>query len=390
MMRARRTTSRRITERTDLRETRVDRERKVIRDVKVLGLVSKNGRRYTRDAIREAARLYEGRKVKANHPRKPNEIRDVDDTLGWFEGIEIREDGLYAREFHYLESHPLSARIVEAADRNPALFGFSHNIQGDTRDEADGTETVTRITEVRSVDLVDDPATTGGLFEGRVMVRLREFFETLKVPTLSAKAGKATLKRLFEGGMMDADMPIDDAPPDEGAPAEDHISALKNGFRAACVAVLDGEGDAKAKLAKMKEILNAAEKLMATGSPDAEEDEGGEERTEEEEEDEDIEECDDEEDEGKKMRQEQRELRQLRREKRGRQLCEEAGVTADSALLEALAALPDDAAQKRLIEREKSRPRQGQTPRSGVPGAGTKKGQDAADDIKEFMGAFGR
>lgn len=396
--RARRAVTRRaLTERTDLREaTRVDRERCVIYGVKVLGLVSANGRRYTREAIKEAARLYEGAKVKANHPDKPNATRDVDDTLGWFQGIEIREDGLYAREFHYLESHPLSARIVEAAERNPRLYGFSHNIQGDTRDEADGTEIVLRITEVRSVDLVDDPATTGGLFEGRKM-KFQEFIGKLKVPALSTDKGKIVIKRLLESGMMD-EIPPDLDMPAEDAPEEDHISALKNGFRAACLAVLDGDGDTKSKMKKLKDILAASDKLLASGQEVAEEDEDGETGADDgaddgEDDEENIEECD-EDDEGEDMKEkykrEQKELRQLRAEKKGRALCEAAGITPDNTLLEALAALPSEDAQKRLIEREKARSKPaGQTPRSGVSGA-SKQTADAAEDLSAFVAAFRR
>lgn len=391
-----------ITERSDLRESRVDRERCVIRDVKILGMTSKNGRRYTREAIRQAAQLYEGRKVKANHPEKPNAIRSVDDTLGWFEGIYEAEDGLYAREFHYLQSHPMSARIVEAADRNPDLFGFSHNIQGDTRDEPDGTETVLRITEVRSVDLVDEPATTGGLFEGARRMRLRDYFEALRLPRLKGEKGKARLKRLFEGGMMDADMdaPADTPPPDD-APADDHRAALTGGFEASLIAIvkaaLAGEMDAKDALKKIQAHLKAHSGLTDDGSPsepveeeadDADDADEADDTDVYEEDDEDIEECDDKEDEGKKMR-EQKELRQLRAEKQGRQLCEQHGVAVDSALLEALAALPNQAARLRLVEREKAHEKartRTAGPRSGVGGG--KATPSPADDLGAFVSAY--
>ncbi len=42
---------------------RVDREHGVIRGVKLLGLVSRNGRRYLPAALQQAAGLYEGAKV---------------------------------------------------------------------------------------------------------------------------------------------------------------------------------------------------------------------------------------------------------------------------------------------------------------------------------------
>lgn len=380
-----------LTERTSLSKSPVDRDRKVIRGVKVLGLVSRNGRRYTLEALKGAVSLYEGAKVKANHPRRPNETRDVDDTLGWFEGVEVRADGLYAREFHYLESHPLSARICEAADRRPDLFGFSHNIQGDTEEQRDGTELVRSITEVRSVDLVDEPATTGGLFEEtRKVTKLKAFLEAIKLPKQLNKKGRARIARLMEAGMMDADMDVDMAPPAEDAPAGDHEQALKDGFRAACQAILDDGGlDVKGRVAKLKELLTAEEKLLSKGGGG----DGGAVDGLEEEEDEDIEEdCED--DEEKKPMKESVELKLLRREKKARRLCEEADVAADSVLLEAMSRLPDEAAMKRMVDREKGRSaRPGQQPRSGSGGGKNvtegKKNQAAqADDIGEFMAAL--
>jgi hypothetical protein len=354
--------------------SKVDREKRVIRDVKILGFESSNRRRYTRPCLEAAPARYERAKVKANHPRKATDPRDVDDTLGWLEGIELREDGLYAREFHYLESHPMAARICEAAERNGELFGFSHNIQGDTEDAPDGTELVHRIHEVRSVDLVDDPATTHGLFEERrrVTIKLRALLEGLKLPGHSKpkvqKAKAKIVKRLLEAGMMDGDMDAPVEAPAADAGEGDHVAALKQGFRAAIIAALDGDGDSKGKLSKIKEILTAQEKLLASGEP--------------------VEESDDpdEEEDGKDVK-ESKELRTLRAERRGRLLCEEAGVQADSALLEALSHLPDEAGMKRLIEREKSRgqapARRGQEPRAGS-GGGTAK---PSDQVSDFMAA---
>lgn len=366
----------------------VDREKRIIHGVKILGLESSNGRRYTEEALRAAVPLYEGAKVKADHPRKPGEQRSVRDTLGWYVGVEFRPgDGLYAREFHYLESHPMSATICEAAERNPGLFGFSHNVQGDTAAGPDGVEVVYEIVEVRSVDLVDDPATTNGLFESKRM-KLRTLLESLELPGKgkALKAKNKLLVKLFESGVMDAEMDAPLEPPAEDVGAAGHAEALKGGFEAAIGAVVSdclSGGDCKAGIKKIGEMLKSHEKLSADGTPVEEE----EDEDLEEEEDEDLEEECDEED---KPMKESRELKLLRAEKRGRQLCEEAGVACDSVLLESLSRL-DEKGMKRLIERERARGTPGpqrQQPRAGS-GGGKKGGEGAArtDDIAEFMAA---
>lgn len=143
----------------------VDKQAGVIRGVKILGTESANGRTYTQEAIRGAAKLYENIGVFADHPHRatPDQERKVSERLGWLENIQVKRDGLYG-DLHILKSHPLAAAVFEAAERNPRLIGLSHNATGDTK-RVDGRTFVERVTSVRSVDLVTDPATTRGLFE---------------------------------------------------------------------------------------------------------------------------------------------------------------------------------------------------------------------------------
>lgn len=145
--------------------TQVDREAGVIRNVKVLGRDSRNGRVYSDTALRQAARLYEGLGVNLNHPdrRETSIERPVQDGFGWLEGVRVGDDGVYGN-LHYLKSHPHSAVIVEAAERNPRRFGLSHNAEGRV-ERRDGRTVVESIETVRSVDVVQNPATNRGLFE---------------------------------------------------------------------------------------------------------------------------------------------------------------------------------------------------------------------------------
>jgi len=362
---------------------RVDRQEGVVRGVKVLGLTSPNGkggRRYLREALVKAARdgLYEGAKVKINHHRKAGGLasaeRDVEDTFGWLSNVRVEADGLYADLNVLNPRSELAESVFTAAEKAPHLFGLSHHADGDVSETPEG-EVVREILEVYSVDLVDSPATVGGLFESRrkgaVKVKLREWLEWAARGVSRPRRRRAQIKKLLEMDVMDGEMDVEAPPPADGAPPEDPTAALKSGFRAACMAVLDGDGNAADKVKRLKELLTTAERLMASGEEVAEE------------EDEELEEeCDDDED----MRESRR---RLKARERSYELLEEAGVVPDRDLVEALVGLRDDQARRRLIEREKrgaappSAPRV--QPRSGAlpPGKGTT--TNPADELAAFI-----
>ncbi len=141
----------------------IDKEAGIIRNVKLLGFVSKNGRNYTADAVREAVGLYEGVPVNADHGDTKSP-RSIHDRLGRVINVRFVEgEGLFG-DFEFLKSHPLSERIIEAAERLPESMGFSHYADGEVR-KVKGVEEVYKITKVKSVDLVADPATCNSLSE---------------------------------------------------------------------------------------------------------------------------------------------------------------------------------------------------------------------------------
>ena len=154
---------------------RVDRKAGIIHGVKVLGLVSENGRRYTPAAVKAAAKLYEGVRVNVDHPEKDaSQPRSAYDRLGKLINIRYVEgEGLYG-DLEILMTHPMAKRICEAAERMPDAFGMSHNAQGEGEENKDGTFVVSKIVEVRHVDLVADPATTKSLSESTSMKKMKE------------------------------------------------------------------------------------------------------------------------------------------------------------------------------------------------------------------------
>lgn len=209
---------------------RVDREAAVLKHVKILGPKSANGRLYTEAAIKGAAPLYEGAKVRINHPIKADEPRQAEDVFGWLRNVAVASDGCLYGDLHYLKSHPLAERIVEAAERNPSLYGLSHNVEAEVDHDGD-LLSVTRIVEVKSVDLVADPATTHGLFEQRQQrhpMKLREYLDAAfkKAP---AKL-QSRLTKLLEMDGEDEMAVMDDEAP--AAPAAD------GDWRAALAAVV--------------------------------------------------------------------------------------------------------------------------------------------------------
>lgn len=144
---------------------RVDAGRGLLRGVKLLGLRSRNGRRYEENALRQAVGLYEGAKVNVNHPeRDPLAPRDYRDRLGVVRNVQLNPgEGLFG-DLHFNPSHPLAEQLSWDAENAPENVGLSHNVLAKTRSGQSGV-VVEAITRVRSVDLVADPATTNGLFE---------------------------------------------------------------------------------------------------------------------------------------------------------------------------------------------------------------------------------
>jgi hypothetical protein len=144
---------------------RVDRAAGIIRGVKLLGLASRNGRRYREGALTDAVSLYEGAKVNINHPKgHPLSPRDYQDRLGVVRAVHYRSgEGLFG-DLYFNPKHALSEQLIWDAEHAPQNVGMSHNVLA--RTSLDGGNTVVEaITKVQSIDLVADPATTSGLYE---------------------------------------------------------------------------------------------------------------------------------------------------------------------------------------------------------------------------------
>jgi len=369
--------------------SRVDRDKKIIRSIKVLGRESINGRRYTAEAIQEAyqKRLYEGVAVYVNHPAKPNDPRHVGEKFGRIVNIQLVEGELYG-DLEYLESNKDAALICEMAERMDGAIGASHNAIGEGADDADGVFVVQHIAEVRSVDLVTEPATTKGLFEQRegktVAIKIRALFENSW-----KKYARRVTKRPRLGAYMKALVEQDEEDlMDEPAPAgveevpADPDEALAGGFEAAVSAIvkkcLAGEEDSAACIKQIVKLLKAHGKLT-NGADTAEED------IEEEEEEEPV-------DKKQEAEEQRKRIRDLERENLIYRESQKLGVQPDEVLMESLMDAKDERRVKKLLEREKERNgKNAHPPRSGAGGGGDdgkKTTMEGVDTPEGFLAAL--
>jgi hypothetical protein len=175
---------------------RVDRKHKLIRGVKILGFHSRNpgavlgkdfadmaGYDYDPAAIKEALPLYEGAPVNLDHleskrdhngMRVPDGSRHVKQRFGKLQNVRVESDGAYA-DIRYLDNHPLTPMVLEAAEEMPDVFTMSHHAHGEVdrcgdHGGDDDRGKVTKINQVHSVDLIAErPGTTTSLFESSPM-----------------------------------------------------------------------------------------------------------------------------------------------------------------------------------------------------------------------------
>lgn len=316
---------------------RVDRENGVVYGVKILGTESRTTsgkirRRYSRNAMESAAKMYNGMGVNTNHPdrKTPEATRDVQDRFAWIEETELRGDGVYGN-VHCLLKHPFTSVFLEAAEANPRLFGFSHNAYGPDKVGNDGVLVVTDLDQINSIDCVQRPATTKGLFESQEeepevpQKTLKQFIESMQ-----ASNEKKALSLLLE-----EDPAMSEAPAPEMAAEASGDDQISMAFEAAIVAAFrDKKLDMKGKIGKMKTILKSYESISGEGGEKkketpapSSEGEGG--------------------DSAKKMESMEAENRQLKEEKVVRSFMESQEVRPTDARVAAMLPL-DETARKSL------------------------------------------
>lgn len=224
----------------------------VLRGAKLLGNKSLNGRFYSDTVIAAGINGYEGVKVYLNHPRGRDGAveRDFNDWIGVVESPQARKGGAWG-DIRFRTEHPRYREICEAVDKFANKCGFSHVADIDS-DVKSGTEYVSRIGEVFSVDLVTDPATTKGISESRAPTMKKTFKQI--VESSKGLIGKKTvaenMRRVLEEAMTTGEMPAT-AEVEVAETATDEES-VKAGLKQMIVQKLE-----TADAAAMKSVLKA-------------------------------------------------------------------------------------------------------------------------------------
>lgn len=372
---------------------KVDRENGIIFGVKVLGRFSKNrydpaaenGTEYSPACMADAVKrqLYEGCHVNEDHPRdrsRPAVERDADDGLGVLRNARVEtgrdgEPGIYA-DFHYLRSKSLCESVCEDVERGLGVFGLSHNAAAarERFDRQAKRVVVESLALVRGVDLVRKPATNKNLWESErttMPTTLRALLESRRAAL--SKPRRKWSDKLLEMYEEDAPMAAEAEPAADASPDD----ALAAGFRSAVLAILDGEGTAADKAAKIKHYLVTHEKLTQADEPG------------------DVEESEDDDAAEKKGDDKKPEdkTESLAAENASLRLCLMEGVKPTAAQIKALSLLESEAERKELIAGFRPVAAPAPKPRSITPGAvkppadkNRVESHDAADDLAALRG----
>lgn len=143
----------------------------VIRGVKILGRVSRNGRIYPDSVMQSAVGLYQDASVNIDHLEEGQESRPVGDRFGWIENPRfVPGDGIFG-DLHFNPEHPYSKPFVWWANKKPNKIGLSHDADVSADRKPDGAIEITEIKRVHGVDMVADAATTKGLLESLQIAR---------------------------------------------------------------------------------------------------------------------------------------------------------------------------------------------------------------------------
>lgn len=151
-----------ITERVELSEVRVDRKNGVIRNARLLGRDSKNGRRYSDRAMESAMKFYPGMDIRVEHAKRAGQQRGLLETIGYVLDGSVKpgNDGAAYGDLQLFTTNPAAQQILEMAEKNPRVLGLSHDADA----ELNGS-IVEDVTGINSLDFVRRPATNSNLFE---------------------------------------------------------------------------------------------------------------------------------------------------------------------------------------------------------------------------------
>lgn len=150
------------------RKLTVDREASTVSGVKLMGIESKNRRRFSAEALKNIFELSDGAKINVNHnSRDLSAPRDYGDRIGSVISRTLESDGIYGT-IKINPKHPLAEQFFWDAENAPQNCGMSPVYAPHKTSRAkDGFLLVESVAKVSSIDLVADPATTNSLKESQ-------------------------------------------------------------------------------------------------------------------------------------------------------------------------------------------------------------------------------
>lgn len=126
--------------------------------VKICGLTSRNKREYPIHVLQEAMPMYQDHPVYLDHAERQINRKYIE-RVGHLSNLEIKADGLYAM-LNINPHHQLAESLRYDFEHNTKKLGISQVVDA----QMAGSKVV-KILEVKSVDIVNNPATTRSLKE---------------------------------------------------------------------------------------------------------------------------------------------------------------------------------------------------------------------------------
>ena len=149
-----------------LKESNFDDEALVIRNASLLGSVSANGYTFTESAMKDAERLLENGVQYLNHPQSESDDRDISKLVSSVKNVRfVSGESKVRGDIHFVDTPHIREEIFPRLKHFKDKVGNSIVGEGISESREDG-EFVTSLHAIESVDLVTDPATNRGLFEG--------------------------------------------------------------------------------------------------------------------------------------------------------------------------------------------------------------------------------
>lgn len=179
----------------------VDREKSIVRGMKIASWKSKNGRDYTA-ALKGRASIYENAPVSLNHP-KDGEIPSAESRIGKYINATERADGIYA-DLQYNPKHTHAEQILWAIEHQPDTLANSHRVEAKGR-KTNGELKVEQITRVRGVEIVTEGGMNETLFEAEDAVASVEDAPASSEPTQDSPEMSACIVRVTGTGKSEAE-----------------------------------------------------------------------------------------------------------------------------------------------------------------------------------------